>query len=72
MIIGSDEKLPIGFRGIGLSDPQGRMHDDQPFVVIREATAEEYFADDRHSTMPASQVRRILSGRAFFYEVSID
>lgn len=75
MIIGGHQKLPVGFRGRGVTDDHGRLHPDQPFVVVREATAAEYLAAERArdaAPIGEKQLAFIHSGKAFFYEISVD
>ncbi len=72
MILGTCVKLPIGHRGIGCSDTTGRYYHDQPFIVVREATAAEYLAETPLETLKPLQRRLIQAGLAFFYEVSLD
>lgn len=75
MIVGSSQKITLGTRCVGLSDEHGRIHPDQPYVIIRIATKEEFFEQLR--TLRAAPVSPdmldwIAAGQAYFYEISLD
>ena len=78
MIMGSLRRRVIGERGIGLSDDDGMMHDDQPFVVLREATFDEWLAQHIAQIAPRKPNPTVMAeiaavrDRSFFYDVSID
>ena len=57
----------IGSRGVGVYDSHQRLFIDQPYVVIREATREEWKADVESHGYQALGPRN-----AFYYEVSLD
>ncbi len=76
MIMGSLRRRAIGERGIGLSDASRIMHDDQPFVVLREATGSEWLAQYTAALAPQQPDPRVvddaLRAAVAFYEVSVD
>jgi hypothetical protein len=43
MVIGSYKKLEIGARYTGLKDKDTNPNPDQPYVILRETTWEEWF-----------------------------
>ncbi len=71
MILGSADPRAIGERRTGVYDAHGIYHARQAFVIVREATREEWLAwnyeqgveDPRHGVHP---------GRHYFYEVATD
>jgi hypothetical protein len=76
MIMGSWQPLVIGQRYIGILDNQSVMHAEQPYVVLRESTAEEWFeeyeAEVGKGNVPMSWLINAKRGNAKFYEVSVD
>lgn len=75
MIMGCFNKHEIGERLTGLTDEQGVYHEDQPFVIVRASTFEEWYADasaPECQAMPAEQLAFARSGKAFFYEIATD
>lgn len=74
MIIGTEKQLVIGARHVGLSDNDGTPHIDQPFTVLRVATAAEYFAEAEADGVPLSRLQRehALAPSSYFYDVAID
>jgi hypothetical protein len=73
MILGSDPKKPrkIGERYKGVWRG-GVLYRDQPFVVMREATAEEWLRQERQKN-PDHEPRPMHDlATALFYEVSLD
>ncbi len=73
MVMGSFRKFAVGEIGCGLID-YDRVHRAQPFVVLREATAEEWVDHVVANGIPETTARRELSGpqRILFYEISVD
>lgn len=74
MIMGSHQPIAIGTRWVGMVDPLGTHRPKQPCVILRAATADEFIAQQAGLgvPMPPNQVAFIASGKAFFYEVSVD
>lgn len=81
MICGSTIKREVEKRYIGISDEKMVYHPDQPFLVIREATLEEYKeyhkekgSDlshyDNNPFMKELMNQKLKNG--FYYEISID
>jgi hypothetical protein len=70
MILGCNPDKPrkIGERYKGI-DTDGAEFPDQPFVVLREATVEEWLAE-REPGAPLPSNRDLT--RALFYKVSLD
>jgi hypothetical protein len=75
MIIGSDNTLLIGERGVGVSETNGTPHNEQPFVVLREATFEEWLQEAIADGMPEALLHKAALAAqegARFYEISVD
>lgn len=74
MILGSHRSCVVGQRYLGLTDAEGGVHHDQPFVVLRVATADEYVAEAIADGLPLStaQLHVVRGAFVFFYEVSVD
>lgn len=70
LFIGAFVELEIGRRydGLANADKSGAMWEDQPYVVLRVATVEEFIAEDpaRRAASPH------LSQCVAFYQVSTD
>ena len=64
MILGTSVPREIGYRGIGVW-MDDVFYPDQPFVVLREATFEEWLEEG--NTVP-----RCDPSEALFYECSLD
>jgi hypothetical protein len=76
-IVGSNEVLEIGTRRIGLKGVQSGTRADQPFVVIRECTFDEWHAWLLARLKPGEELdpQVLVKGRqpgARFYEISTD
>lgn len=71
MIVGSLHKVPIGFRGDYLRD-NNRERVRQPFIVIREATFEEYLEQLDIAGIKKAALTDFDFTHNFFYEVSTD
>jgi hypothetical protein len=72
MIIGTSKgPQPIGSQHIGLW-MDGVLYPDQPFVILREATVEEWDGDVNNPVLPPEAGPALREGRALFYEVSLD
>lgn len=74
MILGSYERMAIGERRVRMvTDSFGNEHNDQPVLILREATRAEWVAysqsvrGDRHDPSNGCCV-----DPAYFYEVSTD
>jgi len=69
MIIGSSIEWPIGSLQHGINE-----HTDQPFVVLRQATREEWVAEHMARVGYVSPIsQRIVDGMGLkYYEVSVD
>jgi len=69
MILGSDHERQIGarYRGIWID---GVLHPEQPFVVLREATLEEWLEEQAFLGKPILRSADRLAG-ARFYEVAM-
>lgn len=65
-VITSDYRMALGSRQMGLTDGRREHHPDQPYVVLREATADEWQTQRVAAGFPNEQ------GREFFYLVSVD
>jgi len=67
VIIHSVLRLRVGEIEHGLSDDNRKYHPNQPFLVLREATKDEYITDcdgeEQELSVPASD---------HFYEISTD
>ena len=74
VIVGGLFTREIGKRYTGISDRQGQMHKDQPFLVLREATYEEWvaFAEEEGLVIQPGIDALAKSGRAKFYGISTD
>jgi hypothetical protein len=76
MILGSDPDRPrvIGERYTGVWI-DGEFYPDQPFVVLRESTYEEWLANPAGSEMaepPRNDEDARLYAESHYYEVSLD
>lgn len=73
MIMGSGHEKPleIGKRYIGLTNADGQEFPDQPFVVLRTSSYEEWLQQGRelrgYDPVPGCDLEK-----ARFYEVSLD
>lgn len=65
MIVGCYERLEIGARYFGVSDTSGNYHRDQPFIVLREASLQEY-------TQDAPFIPEEHEKTGSYYEISVD
>jgi hypothetical protein len=74
VIVGGLFTREVGKRYVGISDNKGRMHRDQPFVVLREATYEEWKACAEAEGVAIQPGIDALarSGKAKFYGISTD
>lgn len=74
MIVCTSNEYPIGYRGLGVQPSRKEWHPNQPFVVIRVASPDEYLADCAQAgiTPLDGAVRDTRSPRARFYEISVD
>jgi hypothetical protein len=77
VIIGANGTFQVGYRGVGLIDKDYVAHNDQPFVVLRAATVDEYIAEYREDgrTFTPDEERHLREQAkicAWFYEVSVD
>jgi len=81
MICGASLPKEIGKRYIGLADIERNWHSDQPYVVIREATLEEYIEYQKSNgfdfalfvhdpDLKAKMWAQLENG--YYYEISID
>lgn len=75
MIIGSFEKLEVGKRyGVDsdeyITDKYKVSHYNQPFLVLRESTKDEWIAECIKDNIPMPSLSLIRD--AYFYEISID
>ena len=66
MISGSNHRIPIGFRGKGLVDGNLVWHEEQPWVILRESTREEYLEQLRQEGLVSRHAKQ------YYYEVSVD
>ena len=66
MIIKTTEKVELGkiYNGFQLNDSDGNPHYNQPLVILREVTKEDYLHENTNIGMILSNDR--------FYEISID
>ncbi len=68
------EPLEVGSRHVGCNGKDGIWHPDQPYVLLREATVDEYrawcFSEGVPSRSVESQIKKFPSDR--YFEVSID
>lgn len=71
LIVGSDTPAKIGERCVGIKSAHGEVN-DQPYVVLRKATVEEFvaLATPRIGAPTKKQLRAMAN--AYFYEVSVD
>lgn len=74
MIIGANKPLVIGQRATGLVDQHEQIHAAQPFLVLREATVDEWIAEAEADGMALTPGQRAHARGpdVFFYEVSLD
>ncbi len=73
MIAGSDYPLTIGQQGKGIVDKKLDYHKQQPFVVLREATLEEWIQAQIANGYTREQLLRNPNvSLSYFYEVSVD
>lgn len=74
MIIGSDKAREIHGVYTGLCDAVLRYHSDQPYAVLRPATADEWI----EQLLAEGYTRAYAEGicqrapHAYFYEISVD
>ena len=74
MIVGADRPKEVGKRyEMPVTDIQGNPY-RLPFVVLREATEEEWIEDMRNSNASEERIKETLSlsPDAFYYQISID
>lgn len=64
----------VGKLYTGITDNKGVMHKDQPFLVLREVTFEEWEAFTiSEGVVITSKIRQLAtSGKAYFYGISTD
>lgn len=70
MIVASVHHHEVGERNFGIYDKDGVWHNDQPFLITRVATCEEYIAyaaEQNAVNTPLS-----VAGAVAFYELSVD
>lgn len=73
MILGSRTKRVIGSRVVGVVDNQYRIHPNQPVVILREVTFDDWKKEVEESTGPIPpKVLKQVPPDAHFYEVSLD
>lgn len=73
MIIGSYVRMTIGERRTGLLDAQRNLHPEQPFVVLRAATAAEWLEECAANGCRDNHARTLAADpTALFYDVSVD
>jgi hypothetical protein len=72
VIISSPHALPVGSRHTGLSDSDAADHPDQPFVVLRVATLDEWAAEARADGVGEADIHYTAGSRHHFYDVSVD
>lgn len=73
MIMGSNSKLEIGKKYIGVSDKDRNIYPNQPFIVIREATFEEWISEyNLEVRIPLTNFELVEAKKGHFYEISID
>ena len=73
LILGFWEEQKVGDKKVGIVDSDLTAHKNQPFVIVRQATFEEWFAQERSPEMQAITERhKEHASKAFFYEVATD
>lgn len=74
IIYGTPIKLVVGKSYHGLSDHTQGWHAQQPFVVLREATFQEWvaFAEDEGIEISANIMHAAQRSNARFYGISTD
>lgn len=74
IIVDNARRLEVGKFAKGLSGPTYNVEPNQPFVVLREATKEEYLADIAKSGtyLNSNQLALLDLERYKYYEISTD
>ena len=72
MIVGADTPQIVGQRYEGAITDRNRQWQSIPYVILREATREEWEAELRATHPEAEEEIRIARYPAWFYEVSVD
>lgn len=74
--MGSWSKLEIGKKYTGFIDKDRKGHKDQPFVVLREATWQEWYEcledGEAKIVVDSSEHHMKESKKGNFYEISMD
>ncbi len=70
MIMCSHRQYAIGERGTGLTDADNFWHPDQPFLVLRPSTVDEYFLQP--AVVAAYVARGPKDNHFYFYEINVD
>lgn len=72
LILGCSQKLEVGARYMGRIHTSGGEYHDMPYLVLREATHEEWLEQALKADVPPTEVYTLQAKMGFFYEVSVD
>ena len=75
MIVGSTGPKVIGQQYWGITDERNHYYPDHPFIVVREATFEEWLAGHLErggAPLTPQQLAKAKSPTSFFYEIATD
>ncbi len=72
MIVGTFRSIEVGQTYHGCTDRDRKLHKDQPYMVLREATKEEWFIENRDLKLTTRELEMINDPNAKFYEISLD
>lgn len=75
MIMGSYIQKEVGKKYFGIIDYDLNLHKGQPYIILKEATFEEWFEEwerDCGKKIKLTKVQLENAKRAYFYLISVD